>query len=86
MHFYVIPSLDPIHTSMIRPIRNVLSLAVDEQYLRMQPHEATQKSNSVEFCVIRRANIGMYSLRERLVLQRVSGFIKVLSFILLSNS
>lgn len=73
VHFYVLPSLDAIHTSMIRPIRNVLCLAVDEQYLRMQPYDAAQNCGPVEFCVIRRANIGMYTLKERLVLQRVRG-------------
>ncbi|KAI5122616.1 hypothetical protein M0805_008706 [Coniferiporia weirii] len=70
VHFYVIPSLDPVHPSIIRPIRNVLSLAVDEQHMRLPPPESNQRIDPVEFCVIKRTNIGMYTLKERLVLQR----------------
>ncbi|THH03162.1 hypothetical protein EW145_g6477 [Phellinidium pouzarii] len=71
VHFYIIPSLDPVHSSIIRPIRNVISLAVDEQHMRLPPlSEHNQKTEPIEFCVIKRTNISMYTLKERLVLQR----------------
>ncbi|KAH8108778.1 hypothetical protein DFH11DRAFT_1710480 [Phellopilus nigrolimitatus] len=70
IHFYVIPSLDPVHSTIIRPIRNVISFAVDEQQMRLFPPELYQQVEPIEFCVIKRANIAMYNLKERLVLQR----------------
>ncbi|KAL5523259.1 hypothetical protein ACEPAF_1526 [Sanghuangporus sanghuang] len=71
VHFYIIPSLDPVHLSAIRPIRNVTSLAVDEQHMRLPPStDPYAQIEPIEFCVIKRSNIAMYSLKERLVLQR----------------
>ena len=69
--FYIIPSLDPVPPSVIRPIRNVISLAVDEQHMRLPPSsEPYAQIEPIEFCVIKRTNIAMYSLKERLVLQQ----------------
>ncbi|EJC97726.1 uncharacterized protein FOMMEDRAFT_162532 [Fomitiporia mediterranea MF3/22] len=71
IHFYIIPSLDPVHPSIIRPIRNVISFSVDEQHMRLPPNtEPYQQIEPIEFCVIKRTNIAMYSLKERLVQQR----------------
>ena len=84
VHFYIIPSLDPVHPSIIRPIRNVIALAVDEQHMRLPlSTDPYQQIDPVEFCVIKRTNIAMYSLKERLVLQRVRlyhSLVPILSF------
>lgn len=60
----------------MRPIRGVLSFAVDEQHMRLAPPALTEQRppEPVEFCVIKRSVIGMYSLRDRLSLQRVRMF------------
>ncbi|KAI0918331.1 hypothetical protein AcV5_002343 [Taiwanofungus camphoratus] len=62
-----------IPPTTLRPIRNVITLAVDEQHLRRTPPSSTdppQAVDPIEFCVIKRTAIAMYSLRERLAFQK----------------
>ncbi|KAF8813154.1 hypothetical protein BYT27DRAFT_7271330 [Phlegmacium glaucopus] len=68
IHFYAVPSLDPFP---ITPIRNVVTFAVDDQHLRrpppsLSPHGARLLVEPVDFCVIKRAGLAMYSLKDRL--------------------
>jgi hypothetical protein len=69
--FYTIPSLDPVPTSMIAPMRNVVAFAVDEQHLRRPPPEFQERSEPIEFAIIKRNSIMLYSLRDRLFFQKV---------------
>lgn len=72
IHFYTIPMLDPIPSNVIRPIRNVISFTVDDQYLKLHPSgDPYNQIPPVEFCVIKRASIAMYTLKDRLLLQKV---------------
>ncbi|PCH34975.1 hypothetical protein WOLCODRAFT_133672 [Wolfiporia cocos MD-104 SS10] len=65
---YTLPNLDPIPSTVIRPIRNVRLLAVDEQHLRRSPRsDPSQTADPVDFCVIKRSSIVAFSLRDRLV-------------------
>ena len=60
--------------NQIKPIRNVVTFAVDEQHLRRPPqfmNDIPVPVEPVEFCVIKRSNISLYSLRERLYFQKV---------------
>ncbi|KXN93027.1 hypothetical protein AN958_10074, partial [Leucoagaricus sp. SymC.cos] len=67
IHFYILPSLDPVPT--IKPIRNVLTFAVDHRHLQRPP---VQVNESVEFSVIKKAGIAMFSMRnDRLFYQKV---------------
>ncbi|CAL1698814.1 unnamed protein product [Somion occarium] len=73
IHFYTLPALDPVGPQIIKPIRNVITFAVDEQHLLRPPLSANdpqQKVEPVEFCVIKRTTIALYSLRERLFFQK----------------
>ncbi|KAL6298204.1 hypothetical protein BKA93DRAFT_744633 [Sparassis latifolia] len=70
VHFYTLPALDPVG---IKPIRNVVTLAVDEQHLRKpppSPNDLPQTIEPIEFCVIKRNAIALYSLREKLFFQK----------------
>jgi len=68
-----VPSLDPVPLNVIKPIRNVITFAVDYQHIRRPPPSLSGPPHAVEavdFCVIKRAHIGMYTLRERLLFQK----------------
>ncbi|KAH7919306.1 hypothetical protein BV22DRAFT_1199569 [Leucogyrophana mollusca] len=71
IHFYTLPSLDPVPN--VKPIRNVVTFAVDQQHLqRPAPSfaEPSTKLSPVEFCVIKRSSIALYSLQDRLFYQK----------------
>ncbi|KAF8842967.1 hypothetical protein BDN67DRAFT_1032330 [Paxillus ammoniavirescens] len=72
IHFYTLPSLDPVPN--IKPIRHVEAFAVDQQHLlRAMPslHDIPTKLQPVDFCVIKRSSIALYSLyEERLAYSR----------------
>jgi len=73
IHFYTIPALDPIPPQVMKPIRNVVTFAVDEQHIQrppLGPSENLQQAEPVEFCVIKRSAVALYSLRERLQYQK----------------
>ncbi|CCM06015.1 uncharacterized protein FIBRA_08259 [Fibroporia radiculosa] len=68
---YTLPSLDMIPSTVIKPIRNVVTIAVDEQHLRRPAlNDPSQPVEPVEFCVIKRNAIALYSLREKLFFQK----------------
>jgi len=70
VHFYTLPSLDPVP---IKPIRNVVTIAVDHQHLQRPPPSSSDPPSviaPIEFSVIKRSNIALYSLREKLFYQK----------------
>ena len=73
IHFYTLPSLDPVPN--IKPLRHVETFAVDQHHLSRVPptvHDIPSKLQPVDFCVIKRNAIALYSLyEERLVYSRV---------------
>lgn len=62
LHFYTVPSLDPV----IRPIRQVVTFAVDHLHLQRPA------SDPVDFSVVKRRAIAQYSLRDRLYYTKVT--------------
>ncbi|KAI1785955.1 hypothetical protein LXA43DRAFT_1035556 [Ganoderma leucocontextum] len=73
IHFYTLPALDVVSPTLIKPIRNVVTLAVDEQHLKRPPqfmNDIPVPVESIEFCVIKRSAVALYSLRERLFFQK----------------
>lgn len=63
---YALPALDAVN---IKPIRNVLAFAVDHRHLQRPP---VLVSEPVEFSVIKRSGIAMFSLRnDKLFYQKV---------------
>ncbi|KAF7316392.1 CNH domain-containing protein [Mycena indigotica] len=73
IHFYTLPTLDPVPANVIKPIRHVYAFAVDQAQLRRPspPLSAPISSQEpVDFCVIKRNAIAMYSLRDRLFYQK----------------
>ncbi|KAI0365806.1 hypothetical protein BV20DRAFT_1003554 [Pilatotrama ljubarskyi] len=73
VHFYTLPSLDMVPLILIKPIRNVIAFAVDEQHLKRPPQYANDipvPVEPIEFCVVKRNAIALYSLRERLFFQK----------------
>ena len=74
LHFYTLPSLDPVPYTVIKPLRGVIHLAVDEQHLRRPApsfSEPQAQIEAIDFCIIKRSTVAMYQLRERLFFQRV---------------
>ncbi|KAF9010239.1 hypothetical protein BDQ17DRAFT_1009842 [Cyathus striatus] len=70
LHFYVLPSLDPVPYNLIKPIRHVVTFAVDAQHLKRPPPPGGALGEAVDFCVIKRNAIAMYMLRDRLFYQK----------------
>ncbi|KAI6040879.1 hypothetical protein EDC04DRAFT_2566357 [Pisolithus marmoratus] len=74
IHIYTIPSLDPLPN--LKPIRNVEAFAVDHQQLLRpppSPNDPPARLTPVDFCVIKRAAIALFSLsEERLVYFKAS--------------
>ncbi|KAH9924078.1 uncharacterized protein B0H18DRAFT_1085579 [Fomitopsis serialis] len=72
VYIYTLPSLDQIPPTVIKPIRNVVTIAVDEQHLRRPPPvDPSHPVDPVDFCVIKRSAISLYSLyKERLFFQK----------------
>ncbi|KAI6168302.1 hypothetical protein EDD17DRAFT_1466369 [Pisolithus thermaeus] len=63
IHIYTIPSLDPLPNA--KPIRNVETFAVDHQHLLRpppSPNEPPARLLPVDFCVIKRTAIAMFSI------------------------
>lgn len=72
--FYSLPTLDIVPPNHIKPMRNVIGIAVDEQHLRRppaSPHDPHVPNEPVDFSVIKRNTIALYSLRDRLFFQKV---------------
>ncbi|KAF5379248.1 hypothetical protein D9615_005933 [Tricholomella constricta] len=69
VHFYTLPSLDPVSPSIVKPIRHVVTFAVDHEHLKRPPPPMSGPTipvEGVDFCIIKRTGIAMYSMRERL--------------------
>jgi len=64
---YIIPSLEPVPG--IKPIRNVMCFAVDHRHIVRPalPMDSPAPVLAVDFCVVKRAGIALYSLREQLL-------------------
>ena len=67
---YTLPNLDLVQ---IPPVRNVVTFAVDEQHVRKSPPrtDAPHHVDPIELCVLKKTSIALYSLRERLIFQKV---------------
>ncbi|EMD32318.1 hypothetical protein CERSUDRAFT_162060 [Gelatoporia subvermispora B] len=70
VHFFTLPALDVVPANVIRPIRNVVTFAVDERHTRRPPPSVSQAVDPIEFCVIKQTSIALYSLHERLFIQK----------------
>ena len=73
IHFYTIPSLDPYPT---KPIRHAITFAVDDQHLkRLQPLLSASgmplPPEPVDFCVVKRSSIAIFTMKDRLIYQKV---------------
>ncbi|KAI0029229.1 hypothetical protein K488DRAFT_56835 [Vararia minispora EC-137] len=73
IHFYTLPSLNPVPSNQIKPIRNVVAFAVDHQHIQRPvppPSDPPIPVDPVDFCVVKRSAITLYSLHEQLYYQR----------------
>ncbi|KAG6875789.1 hypothetical protein C0992_002301, partial [Termitomyces sp. T32_za158] len=69
LYFYTLPSLDPVSLNIVKPIRHVVTFAVDHRDLQrpsILPNTPTTQLESVNFCIIKRTGVAMYVMRERL--------------------
>jgi hypothetical protein len=70
LHFFTLPELNILP---IQPIRNVQAIAVDQQALtRPFLHAPIHTVEAVDFCVIKKTGLGLFSLREKLVFHKVT--------------
>jgi hypothetical protein len=69
LHFLTLPTLDPIPTALIQPIRGVITVAIDEGK-NLYAQDGT--GEDVGLCVIKRRGISVYRLGGRLFSVKVS--------------
>ncbi|KAH6917829.1 hypothetical protein BKA70DRAFT_1366356 [Coprinopsis sp. MPI-PUGE-AT-0042] len=73
IHFYTLPHLEP---EPIKPIRNVMTFAVDAQHLKRPAPKSIPNlgyvpvAEPVEFSVVKRAAIAMFILKDKLFYSR----------------
>jgi len=68
LHFFTLPELNIL---AIPPIRNVQAVTVDQQALsRPFLHAPIHTVEAVDFCVIKKTGLGLFSLREKLVFHK----------------
>ncbi|KAF5369004.1 hypothetical protein D9758_002863 [Tetrapyrgos nigripes] len=71
LHFYTIPSLDPVPSNIIRPIRQVVTFTVDYLHLKRPPFSGSSPvPQAVDLCVVKRNALLLFSLREKLFYQK----------------
>ncbi|KAJ7167305.1 hypothetical protein C8R43DRAFT_1160804 [Mycena crocata] len=73
IHFYTLPALDVVPPHVIKPIRNVVTFAVDQNHLKRPtppPSAPLSSLEAIDLCVIKRSSIAMYGLRDRLFYQK----------------
>ncbi|KAE9408021.1 hypothetical protein BT96DRAFT_1034408 [Gymnopus androsaceus JB14] len=73
IHFYTLPNLDVVSYQIIKPIRHVVTFAVDQNHLMKPAPPASvpaHRMEPVDFCVIKRNTLAMFSLRDRLFYQK----------------
>lgn len=88
IHFYTVPSLDPYPT---KPVRHVVTFAVDDQHLkRLQPPLSATgmplPPEHVDFCVVKRSSIALFTMKDRLLYQKVRACFKLCYHALFSKS
>lgn len=73
IHFYTLPALDAVPPHVMKPIRHVVTFAVDQNHLKRPAPSLSNPAGiePVDLCVIKRSSIAMYGLRERLFYQKV---------------
>ena len=75
--FFTLPFLE-VHT--IKPVRNIITFAVDEQQLRLPAPTQNEilgystVADPVDLCAIKRGGIAMFTLKDRLLYSRVCAF------------
>jgi vacuolar protein sorting-associated protein 3 len=69
---YTIPSLTLVPG--IKPIRNVMAFAVDHQHIlrTAQGADSSLPTLPVDFCIVKRSAIVLYSIQEQLMYHKVS--------------
>ncbi|KAJ4490232.1 hypothetical protein J3R30DRAFT_49846 [Lentinula aciculospora] len=71
IYFYTLPSLDVVQ--LIKPIRHVVAFAVDQHHLIRPAPPASgppHRLEPVDFCVIKRSSLAMFSIGQRLIYQK----------------
>ena len=71
---YTLPALDMIPATVYKPIRHVLSIAVDEQELKRLATRNGGPSTqpiAIQFCVVKRQSVSVFHLREKPVYDKV---------------
>lgn len=70
---YTLPALDMIPSTAYKPIRNVVSIAIDVQQLRQLSSRSGSppaQPTPVSFCVIKRQSVSVYHLREKPIFEK----------------
>ncbi|THU80066.1 hypothetical protein K435DRAFT_823770 [Dendrothele bispora CBS 962.96] len=71
LHFYTIPSLDPVPSNVLKPVRHVITFTVDHKHLmRPPPLNSAPIPQPVDLCIVKRNALSLYALREKLFYQK----------------
>ena len=71
LHPLALPSLDTIPSTVIQPLRGVVSVVLDDEELEWGGPGSEDKTAEMTVVVVRRKGLGIYRLGQRLVAQKV---------------
>lgn len=71
LNFFTLPTLDPVPSALINPIRGVVTAVIDDAEMDAD----TDKPAEMGLCVIKRKSIMLFRLGARLMTDRVSAFL-----------
>lgn len=71
LHPLSLPSLEPVPSTVIQPLRGVVSVILDDDELEWGGVGAEEKGAEMTVVVVRRKGLGIYRLGQRLVTQNV---------------
>jgi hypothetical protein len=70
LHPLTLPNLDPVPSTVMSPLRGVVSIILDDNELDWNP-DSDDKSAEMTVIVVRRKGLGIYKLATRLIPQKV---------------
>jgi len=71
LHPFALPSLETLPSTVIQPLRGVVSVVLDDEELEWGGPGSEDKNAEMTMVVVRRKGLGIYRLGQRLVAQKV---------------
>lgn len=71
LHPLALPNLETLPSTVIQPLRGVVSVVLDDEELEWGGPGSEDKNAEMTMVVVRRKGLGIYRLGQRLIAQKV---------------